>query len=152
TQAITRLENLNGVANMLNSYNHFLKTPDYLQKDVERYRAVTPASLMAFVRDQLQPSMRAVVYAVKGDPVMAPQVPTPPAPTTAGAGTESVNIDEPWRNEMPKPVAATAQLANGLTLILSTRRGLPIVASNLVVKSGSDTNPPDQPGLANFTV
>ncbi|HXD18936.1 MAG TPA: pitrilysin family protein [Vicinamibacterales bacterium] len=161
TQAITRLENLNGVANMLNSYNHFLKTPDYLQKDVERYRAVTPASLMAFVRDQLQPSMRAVVYAVKGDPVMAPQVPTPPAPTTAGAGTESVNIDEPWRNEMPKPGAArtlqvpvpeTAQLANGLTLILSTRRGLPIVASNLVVKSGSDTNPPDQPGLANFTV
>src|SRR5712691_4338962 len=161
TQAITRLENLNGVANLLNSYNHFLKTPDYLQKDVERYRAVTPATLMAFARDQLQPSMRAVVYAVKGDPVMAPQVPTPPAPTTAGAGTESVNVDEPWRNEIPKagtartlqvPVPETAQLANGLTLILSTRRGLPVVASNLVVKSGSDTNPPDMPGLANFTV
>ena len=161
TQAITRLENLNGVANLLNSYNHFLKTPDYLQKDVERYRAVTPATLMAFARDQLQPSMRAVVYAVKGDPVMAPQVPTPPVPDTAGAGTESVNVDEPWRNEIPKagasrtlqvPVPETAQLPNGLTLILSTRRGLPIVASNLVVKSGSDTNPPDTPGLANFTV
>ena len=161
TQAITRLENLNGVANLLNSYNHFLKTPDYLQKDVERYRAVTPATLMAFARDQLQPSMRAVVYAVKGDPVMAPQVPTPQAPDTAGAGTESVNVDEPWRNEIPKagasrtlqvPVPETAQLPNGLTLILSTRRGLPIVASNLVVKSGSDTNPPDTPGLANFTV
>ena len=50
------------------------------------------------------------------------------------------------------PVPETAQLANGLTLILSTRRGLPIVASNLVVRSGSDTNPADMAGLANFTV
>ena len=161
TQAITRLENLNGVANMLNSYNHFLKTPDYLQKDIERYRAVTPATLMAFAREHLQPNARAVVYAVKGDPVMAPQVPTPAAPTTAGAGAESVNADEAWRKEIPKPgtaktlqvpVPETAQLANGLTLILSPRKGLPIVASNLVVKSGSDTNPADMPGLANFTV
>jgi len=162
TRAITRLENLNGVANMLNTYNHFLRTPDYLQKDIDRYRAVTPATLMAFARDQLQPNARAVVYAVKGDPVMAPQVPTPaPPPTAAGAGTESVNVDEAWRNEIPKPgpakalqvpVPETAQLANGLTLILSTRRGLPVVAANLVVKSGSDTNPPDMPGLANFTV
>jgi zinc protease len=161
TQTIGRLENLNGVANMLNEYNHYLKTPDYLQKDIERIRAVTPASLMAFARDQLQPNARAVVYAVKGTPELGPQVPTPPAPTAAGPGTESVNVDEAWRNEIPKPgpakalqvpVPETAQLANGLTLIVSTRRGLPIVAANLVVKSGSDTNPPDAPGLANFTV
>jgi zinc protease len=164
TQTITRLENLGGfggVADILNSYNHYLGTPDYLQKDIQRLRAVTPASLMAFARDQLQPNARAVVYAVKGEPVMAPQVPTPPAPTTASGGTESVNVDEAWRNEPPKPgpaktlqvpVPETAQLANGLTLILSTRRTLPVVAANLVVKSGSDTNPTDMPGLANFTV
>ena len=161
TQTIGRLENLNGVANMLNEYNHFLKTPDYLQKDIERIRAVTPASLMAFAREQLQPNGRAVVYAVKGTPELGPQTPTPPAPTTAGTGTESVNVDEAWRTEIPKPgpakalqvqVPETAQLANGLTVILSTRRGLPIVAANLVVKSGSDTNPADAPGLANFTV
>ena len=161
TQTIGRLENLNGVANLLNEYNHYLKTPDYLQKDIERIRAVTPASLMAFAREQLQPNARAVVYAVKGTPELGPQVPTPPAPTAAGTGTESVNVDEAWRNEIPKPgpakalqvpVPETAQLANGLTLVLSTRRGLPIVAANLVVKSGSDTNPPDAPGLANFTV
>ena len=52
----------------------------------------------------------------------------------------------------PTPVPETAQLANGLTLILSTRKGLPLVASNLVIKSGSDANPLDTPGLANFTV
>jgi zinc protease len=35
-------------------------------------------------------------------------------------------------------------------LILSERRGLPIVAANLVFKTGSDANPLDKPGLANF--
>ena len=162
TGAVTRLENLNGVANMLNEYNHYLHDPGYLQKDIERLRAVTPASLLAFARDQLQPSARVVVYAVKGDPVMAPQIPTPsPASSAEGAGSESVNADEAWRNEPPKPGPAkplqvatpeTTQLANGLTVILSTRRGLPVVAANLVIKSGSDSNPADMPGLANFTV
>jgi zinc protease len=108
TQTIGRLENLNGVANMLNEYNHYLKTPDYLQKDIERIRAVTPASLMAFAREQLQPNARAVVYAVKGTPELGSQVPTPPAPTATGTGTESVNVDEAWRNEIPKPGPAKA--------------------------------------------
>ena len=40
--------------------------------------------------------------------------------------------------------------SNGLTLILSERRGLPIVAANLVIKTGSDANPIERPGLANF--
>jgi zinc protease len=160
TQMVTRLENVGGVGNLLNSYNHYLGTPDYLQKDVERLRAVTPSTLSAFARQQLQPSTRAVVYAVKGNPETGPQVPTP-APPTAAAGTESINADEAWRNEVPKPGPAarlqiatpeTAQLANGLTLILSPRRGLPVVAANLVIRSGSDSNPPDMPGLANFTV
>ena len=41
-------------------------------------------------------------------------------------------------------------LPNGLTLILNERRGLPIVAANLVLRTGSDANPLDKPGLANF--
>ena len=39
---------------------------------------------------------------------------------------------------------------NGLTLILNERKELPIVAANLVLKTGSDGNPLDKPGLANF--
>ena len=41
-------------------------------------------------------------------------------------------------------------MPNGLTLILNERRGLPIVAANLVLRTGSDANPLDKPGLANF--
>jgi len=43
-------------------------------------------------------------------------------------------------------------LSNGLTVILSDRPGLPVVAGTLVVRTGSDANPIDRPGLANFTV
>ena len=38
---LERLGGFGGVADRLNSYNHYLGTPDYLTKDIERYRAVT---------------------------------------------------------------------------------------------------------------
>ena len=43
------------------------------------------------------------------------------------------------------------RLPNGLTVIINERPGLPIVAANLVLRTGSDANPSDKPGLANFT-
>jgi len=101
-----------------------------------------------------------VLHAVPGVPAQAPQVATPAAPPSAqGAGAEAINADEPWRNEMPKagtattltlPTPQSVTLPNGLTLILSERPGIPIVAANLVLKTGSDANPLDKPGLANF--
>jgi zinc protease len=86
-------------------------------------------------------------------------VATPPASQAAAGEGEAINADEPWRNEMPTPAAAktlqlptpvSETLPNGLTLILNERRGLPIVAANLVLRTGSDANPLDKPGLANF--
>ena len=65
TRIIERLETLGGfggVADRLNMYNHFLGTPDYLQQDIQRYRAVTPASVRTFANDQLKNSARVVVH------------------------------------------------------------------------------------------
>ena len=42
-------------------------------------------------------------------------------------------------------------LPNGLTVILSQRRELPVVSASSGLASGSGDNPPDKPGLANFT-
>ena len=163
TRIITALEGLGGfggVADRLNSYNHYLKTPDYLQQDIARYRAVTPAAVLAFAQAQLTPSSRVVVHVVKGTPKLSAP-PTPPAPASApGQGAESVNADEPWRKNPPAapatrtymqvPTPESITLANGLTVMLAPRRGLPVVAANLVIKTGSDSNPADAPGLANF--
>jgi zinc protease len=160
---LERLGGFGGIADRLNSYNHYLGTPDYLEKDIQRYRAVTPASVQAFAKEHLAANARVVLHAVPGQPATAAAPPAPaqtaqtakPSPGDA----EGINADEPWRNEMPKAgpakplqlaTPASATLPNGLTLILSERRGVPIVAANLVLKTGSDANPLDKPGLANF--
>jgi zinc protease len=160
-QGLETLGGFGGVADRLNMYNHFLGTPDYLQKDIQRYRAVTPASVRTFASDQLKNNARVVVHAVPGEKVLGPPVPTPPpGQAKAGEGTESINAEEAWRNEPPKggpsrslqlATPDSTQLANGLTVVLSPRAGLPVVAANLVVRTGSDANPLDKPGLANFT-
>jgi zinc protease len=163
---LERLGGFGGIADRLNSYNHYLGTPDFLEKDVQRYRAVTPASIQAFARAQLGSTARVVLHAVPGQPAASAQaaVPTPqasptPAPSAAAAQATSINADEPWRLEIPKagPVRPlqlstpeSVTLPNGLTLILSRRTGVPIVAANLVLRTGSDANPIDRPGLANF--
>jgi zinc protease len=180
TSIVGGLERVGGLANRLNSYNHYLKTPDYLQQDVQRYRAVTPQTVQAFARDQLPPAARVVVHAVPGPPGDA-QAAAPPAAAQAAApaaapaatgtagsadgqrnGTDAaaaINADEPWRAEAPAPgplrtvqlpTPASATLPNGLTLILDERTDLPLVAASLVFKTGSDANPLDKPGLANF--
>ncbi len=164
TQKIQRLETLGGfggVADLLNEYNHYLGTPDYLAKDLARYRDATAASVKGFADGTLRTGARVVVYGEPGQPDLGPQVPTPPAPkVAAGTGAEAVNADEPWRNTQPTPGPAHAlaiaepqrfTLANGLTVLLSPRPGLPVVSANLVFRTGSDANPLDEPGLANFT-
>ena len=157
---LQRLGGFGGVADLLNSYNHYLKTPDYLQKDIERYRVVTPQSVLAFAKTYLAPNARVIIDAVPGQP----QIDQGPPPATAekgteGQGAESVNPDEAWRNQQPAPASAkplqvptpqVATLPNGLTLMLSERRGLPVVAASLVFKTGGGANPANKPGLANF--
>src|SRR6185369_7182443 len=160
-EGLERFGGFEGVANRLNTYNHFLHNPAYLADDIQRYRDVTPASVKAFAQQQLAPAARVVVHAVPGEKNLGPQVPTPPAAKVApGTGAEAVNADEAWRKDAPKPgqstpiqlpVPASFQLANGLTVFLNARPGLPVVSAALVVKTGSGANPSNKPGLANFT-
>ncbi|MCL5288001.1 MAG: insulinase family protein [Acidobacteria bacterium] len=161
-QGLETLGGFGGVADLLNRYNHYLGTPDFLSQDIQRYRVATPDSVKKLAQQYLRANARAVVHGIPGEQNLGPEVPTPKTGEIApGRGVESLNADEAWRQQTPKPgpahalnipVPQTFQLANGLTVILSERKGLPVVAANLVVKSGSDSNPPDKPGLANFAV
>ncbi len=67
TGTLTTLQYLGGfggVADRLNTYNHYLGDPGALARDLERYRAVTGATLLAFARDHLRADARAVVTTV----------------------------------------------------------------------------------------
>jgi zinc protease len=151
-----------GVADLLNLYNHHVGTPDYLGRDVMRRRRVTPESTRRFVQQYLRPDTRVVIHAVPGKQTVAPEVPkAAAAQAMSGGGTVSINVDEPWRAKPPSPAGAlhvrvpvpqSFQLANGLTVIvLPQTGGAPVVSASLVVRSGSDANPVDRPGLASFT-
>jgi zinc protease len=149
----------NGLANLLNRYNQYTGDPGYLQKDLERVRRVTVADVQRAARLYLQRSARAVVEGVPGQQQLPPEPasPVPPAQQEKAAG---INRDEAWRYKAPKagpaphfslPQPDTFRLANGLTVIHYYNPALPLVAARLVVRSGTDANPDDQPGLASYT-
>jgi len=165
TRIIAGLETLGGfggVADRLNTYNHYLGTPDFLAADVARYENASVESLQAFAQAQLGDNQRVVVYGVPGKQDLGAEVTTPKAPEKDPAknGGEPVNADAEWRKEPPKPGPASPlhlpvpqefKLANGLRVLYSERPGLPLVAADLVLRSGSGANPADKPGMASFT-
>jgi zinc protease len=162
TRAIAGLEYTNGVANLLNEYNHYLGNPEFLAQDIARYENATVESVRSFAEAQLNPEHRVVVYVVPGKPDLGPEVPTPKAEEkgTTRPGGEPVNADAAWRKDPPAPgpepalhlpVPEQFKLANGLTVLYNERPGLPLVAASLVFRAGSGANPVDRPGLASFT-
>ena len=162
---IQRLETLGGfggVADRLNSYNHYLGTPDFLAADIGRYESATPDTVKVFAESQLRANARVVVYGVPGKQDLGPEVATPKTVKSGEAqgGGEAVNAEAAWRVTQPKPgparplhlpVPTEFKLANGLTVIYSERPGLPVVSANLILRSGTATNPVDRPGLAAMT-
>jgi zinc protease len=150
-----------GVADLLNLYNHYVGNPNYLGQDVTRRRRVTPESTRAFVQRFLRPDARVVIHGVPGKQNLAPEPKAAEQADTIGAAPAAINADEPWRARQPGGAAARGnlvpapqsfQLANGLTVIALPRvGGAPVITATLLVRSGSDANPVDKPGLASFT-
>src|SRR5438552_4417187 len=104
-KGLETLGGFGGVADRLNSYNHYLGTPDFLAADIARYENASVESLKAFAQTQLGSNQRVVVYGVPGKPDLGPEVPTPKAEAkdTAKMGGAPVNADAEWRKETPKP-------------------------------------------------
>ena len=59
-----RVGGFGGKADQLNFYNYFVGTPDYFQKDLDRYRRVTPADVQQAVRRHLTEAHRVVLSVV----------------------------------------------------------------------------------------
>jgi zinc protease len=161
SEIIMTLENLGGfggVADRLNYYNHYLKDPGYLNKDLERIAAVTADQVKDVVAKQLGKNQRVVIHAVPGEKVIPPQ---PPTPEAVAANATAVESGEPWRKQKPAPgpastaplpSAKTMTLDNGLTVYVVQSRALPVVAAHLQLRSGSAADPQGLPGLAGFTI
>ena len=163
TALLASLEKLggDGLAEQLNHYNLYTGDPGYLEQDLARLRRIDAAAVQRAVQAWLEPQARAVVTGVPGKP----KVDDPRAPKVAKAAPApyphaALNDAEPWRATPPVagptphvvlPRGDTFRLANGLTVIHHHNPGLPLVSSQLVVKSGGAANPAGLPGLAGFT-
>ena len=152
-----------GVADQLNLYNHYVGTPDYLAQDIGRRRRVTPESVRQFAQRYLAPNARVVVHGIPGK-----QNPGAGSPEAGGTGSHWSRADRlrsmptsrgarnsplrQLRERCSVPVPQSFELPNGLTVIaLPQTEGVPVVSASLVLRSGSDANPLDKPGLASFT-
>jgi zinc protease len=162
TRMLAGIEKLgdNGLANLVNRYNQYTGDPGYLQKDLDRVRRVTAYDVQRAANLYLQRNARAVIEGVPGQQQLPPEPPAPPVPRQTGKASAGINRDEAWRYKAPKagpaphftlPRPDIFRLANGLTVIHYTNPALPLVSARLVVRSGTDANPEDQPGLASFT-
>jgi zinc protease len=162
-QEVSSLERVgwfNGIADRLNRYNYYLKTPDYLEKDLARYAAVTRATVKDYMARHMTKSSRAVVHGVPGEKKLGAAVPTPPAPTASASTPAPADEKDAWRKDPPKPAAAsslqlpkpvTFQLPNGLTVYHVKSHSLPLVTAGLVFRAGSAADPGELPGLSFFT-
>src|SRR6266496_3587928 len=73
-QFLSRIERAGGKADQLNFYDYFVGTPDYFQRDLDRYRKVTPAAVQRAVRDYFTGAHRVVLSVVpQGKPELGVQ-------------------------------------------------------------------------------
>lgn len=159
THMLQRLEKVTTLADTVNNYNLMAGDPNYLGKDLARYRALTPQAVSGVVASLLRKDARVVAITLPGAQQLGPEIPTPAMPTTVVKG-EALNADEPWRAKQPaggkaKPLVLPAGkrfvLANGLTVVHVAKPGLPLVSGTLVLRAGQLANPLDKPGLSGFT-
>jgi zinc protease len=66
-RSMERVGGFSGKANQLNSYYTATGEPDYFQKDLERYRALTPADIKAAVEKYLPKDRRVELSVVPGE-------------------------------------------------------------------------------------
>jgi zinc protease len=160
SQMIQQLQTTGRVADLLNSYNHFLHDPGYLQKDYERYEKVTPADVKKRAETGLTKSARVVVHGVPGKKVLDDVPKTPADHEAKEEPAKSTAPEEAWRAKAPEagpapklvlPVAKVFKLGNGLSVYLVERHKLPLMSAALVITGGNAVNPADKPGLASFT-
>ena len=158
-RGLERLNGFGGVADRLNQYNHYFGSPDYLERDIQRFRDATPASITAFAQQQLTNDKRVVVYGLPGKRDLGAEIPN--THPTVESANESINAPAAWRASPPArgaprpfkiPIPASFTLTNGLTVIYDQRPGLPVVAANLVVRTGDDASPIYKPGVGDFAV
>ena len=156
-----------GKSDQLNRYAVFTGDPGFFERDLSRYRAVTPSDVQRVARKYLTnnrlvftvtPAARDGQTPQRG--AQAAQTPqagaAPPAGEAepAAGGASNINASLPAGGPDPSfalPQIQRRKLSNGLDVLVVEHHELPVVTMNLVVKAGAAADPAERAGLAAVT-
>ncbi len=157
------LQTVREKSDRLNGYATFRGVPAYFEQDLARYRAVSPADVQRVARTYLH-DRRLVLSVLPGardagrPPRMAGAVdeegvagvaaPEGPRNPTAAARADAALPRSSAAPAFALPQIQRRKLTNGLDVLVVEHRELPVVTMNLVVKSGSASDPAGRAGLA----
>jgi len=141
---VRQLQNVGGFggrADLLNSYNTYLGDPGMLRWDKNRYTDATAEDIMSYARKYLKKDARFVAY-------VNPQGNLAPAEMAVDLNVEPGPSEEPSFN--PPPIQKAA-LSNGMELYLVENHDLPMIQTNILIKSGWAADPTERPGTSSIT-
>lgn len=171
SRVINGLATVSGKVSQLAAYETFAGNPNYIQTELEKYRAVTKEDVMRVYNKYIkgQPAViQSVLASEDGEPAK-PDNFTPqtegdnPFPTTDYSGLVYNKAKDSFdRSIRPKPGASplvsvpevwTAETANGIKVIGTESNEIPTVAIELTINGGHklEANMLDKSGLAAMT-
>lgn len=140
-RSLERLGGFSGKADRLNAYNIILGDPGKFQWDMERYTKATVADVQQYINQYLDPGKRAILHII-------PQGKLDAATTTVDRSSKPTPKAEP---SFTPPTIQRTKLSNKLNLLVIENHDLPLVHTNLLLKSGWAADPTDVPGAASLT-
>ncbi|MBL8881042.1 MAG: insulinase family protein, partial [Phycisphaerales bacterium] len=135
TAMVSSMQSIESRADRLNQYEYFWGEPNSFSRDLQRYRAVTPASMKTWAAKVLTPNARAIVYVLPEEPQRQPV-----ARDTRPAEAMTKAFDP------PKP--QTFKLSNGAPVMLWSRSDLPLVSLGLLIQPGGALDAAETAGLS----
>jgi len=162
---IYSLQTVGGKSDQMNAYSTFRSVPGFFEQDLARYRGVTPADVQRVARKYVTVKRLVLTVlpgardAARRTAAAAPEDESPaPARTapvdakrdpSAAARTEAALPGPGPAPRFALPQLQRRKLTNGLDVLIVEHHELPVVTMNLVVKSGSASDPANRTGLAN---
>ncbi|HUR97556.1 MAG TPA: pitrilysin family protein [Pyrinomonadaceae bacterium] len=161
SSTIFGLQTVLGKGSQLGNYAGYLNKPAYFQADLDRYAAVTPADIQRVANTYLGSNRLVMTYMPRqGDAPRGNRVGAGDRPTSVKSEKKNDALIAEQSAKLPKagpnpkfslPAIEKSRLSNGLEVWMVEQKELPIVAMNLVLKSGQGNEPDDRTGLANIT-
>ena len=136
---LERFGGFGGRADQLNYYNVLAGDPGRINTDIDRYMRVGPEDVRK-------------AAAALGENHVRLEVQPAGSRSSAPASIDRSTTPSPAaRPRFSPPVPRRAKLDNGLEIVHLERRGIPVVASGLVLRGGALGDPAAKSGLANLT-